>query len=326
MRRREFITLLGGAAAWPLAATAQQPAIPVIGFLGGTSAAEWASFVAAFRRGLSETGHVDCQNVTIEFRWAEGQFDRLPAMAADLVSRRVDVIVTSGGTVAALAAKKATATIPIVFVIGADPVKFGLVASLNRPEGNATGVNVLLNSLIAKRLELLRGLVPAATSVGLLVNPKNPNAISDSKDVEDAACVLGLAIQVVNATTDREIETAFASLVEKRVAALFMLPDPFFIGRRNHIVALAARYALPAMYDRRELATAGGLISYGTSFPDALHQTGVYAGRILKGEKPADLPVVQPTKFELVINLKTAKALSLDIPPTLLALADEVIE
>ena len=327
MRRREFIVLLGNAAVWPtLTAQAQQRPTPVIGFLGGTSAREWAGFVDAFRRGLAETGHVDGQNVAIEFRWAEGRFDRLPTMAADLVERKVGVLVASGGTVTALAAKKATGAIPIVFLVGSDPVKFGLVESLNRPGANVTGVSFLLNALVAKRLEMLRELVPAARSIGLLVNPKNPNAESDSKDVQDAARVLGLAIQVVNASTDAELDRAFASLAEQQVAALIMLPDPFFIGRRDHIVALSARHALPAMYDRRELALAGGLISYGTSFTDAHYQAGIYAGRILKGAKPAELPVVQSTRFELVINLKTAKALGVEVPPTLLARADEVIE
>jgi putative ABC transport system substrate-binding protein len=327
MRRREFIVLLGNAAVWPtLAAQAQQRPTPVIGFLGGTSAREWAGFVDAFRRGLAETGHVDGQNVAIEFRWAEGRFDRLPTMAADLVERKVGVLVASGGTVTALAAKKATGAIPIVFLVGSDPVKFGLVESLNRPGANVTGVSFLLNALVAKRLEMLRELVPAARSIGLLVNPKNPNAESDSKDVQDAARVLGLAIQVVNASTDAELDRAFASLAEQQVAALIMLPDPFFIGRRDHIVALSARHALPAMYDRRELALAGGLISYGTSFTDAHYQAGIYTGRILKGAKPAELPVVQSTRFELVINLKTAKALGVEVPPTLLARADEVIE
>jgi putative tryptophan/tyrosine transport system substrate-binding protein len=325
MRRREFILLLGSAAGWPQAARGQQ-AMPIVGFLGSTSFARWKDFIAAFREGLNETGLVEGRSVVIDFRWAEEQFDQLPTLAADLAARPVSVIVTVGGSVTAVAAKSATATVPIVFVIGADPVKLGLVESLNRPGGNVTGVSFLLNTLLAKRLELLRDLLPAATDIGLLVNPRNPNAAADTNAVQTAAGSFGLTMHLATAQSEAEFAPAFASFVERRATALFMQPDPLFISRRDPIVELAARHRLPAMYDRRELVQAGGLISYGTSFTDAHRQAGLYAGRIIKGEKPAELPVVQPTKFELVLNLKTAKALGIDIPPTLLARADEVIE
>jgi putative tryptophan/tyrosine transport system substrate-binding protein len=325
MRRREFILLLGSAAGWPQAARGQQ-AMPIVGFLGSTSFAQWKDFIAAFREGLNETGLVEGRSVAIDFRWAEDQFDRLPALAADLAARPVSVIVTVGGSVTAVAAKSATATVPIVFVIGADPVKLGLVESLNRPGGNVTGVSFLLNTLLAKRLELLRDLLPAATDIGLLINPRNPNAAADTNAVQTAALGFGLTMHLANAQSEAEFAPAFVSFVERRATALFMQPDPLFISRRDQIVELAARHRLPAMYDRRELVQAGGLISYGTSFTDAHRQAGRYAGRIINGEKPAELPVVQATKFELVLNLKTAKALGLALPPTLLARADEVIE
>jgi putative tryptophan/tyrosine transport system substrate-binding protein len=327
MRRRKFITLFGGVvASAPFAARAQQPAMPVIGFLGSTSASQWAILVAGFREGLAQAGFIEGQNVVIEFRWAENQIDRLPALAADLVGRQAAVIVASGGTVAAQAAKAATATVPIVFVIGADPVKWGLVASLNRPGGNVTGISFLVDALVAKRLEVLRELIPAGTAVGLLVNPKNPNAESDTSDVQTAAKSFRQEIHVVTAGSEQDIDAAFASLVQRRVAGLFVVPDPFLFSQRNRIVGLAAQHALPAIYDRHETVLDGGLISYGPSVTDANKQAGIYAGRILKGAKPADLPVMQPTKFELAINLKTAKTLGITISPTLLARADEVIE
>lgn len=310
----------------PVAAHAQQPAMPVIGFLGAWTAAAGAGYMAGFRQGLSEAGYVDGRNVTIEFRWAENRPDRLSALAADLVGRQVTVIVTSAGTALALAAKAATPTIPVVFVMGGDPVKFGLVASLNRPGGNLTGVSFLLNVLVAKRLQVLHELVPTARAIGLLVNPNNPNTVSDTKNVEAAARALRLQTHVVTARTERDFDAAFATLVEQRVGALFVAPDPLFLGGRDQLIGLAARHALPAIYDRRELVAAGGLISYGTDMTDAHRQAGIYAGRILKGAKPADLPVIQPTKFELVINMKTATALGVTIPPPLLLQVDQVIE
>ena len=310
----------------PLAAHAQKPALPVIGFLGTSTAAAWASYVAGFRQGLSETGYVDGRNVTIEFRWAEDRSDRLGVLAADLVGRQVAVIVTSAGTALALAAKATTPTIPVVFVMGADPVKFGLVASLNRPGGNLTGVSFLFNVLVTKRLQVLHELVPTAKVIGVLVNPNNPNAVSDTKNVEAAARALRLQTHIVTARTKGDFDAAFASLVEQRVAALLVVPDLLFVGGRDQLVGLAARHALPTIYDRRELVSAGGLISYGPDMTDAHRQAGIYAGRILKGAKPADLPVLQPTKFELVINMKTAKALGVKIPPPLLLQADQVID
>ena len=325
MKRREFITLLGGAAAtWPLATRAQQT-MPVIGYLSGRSPEDTTHLVAAFRRGLVEDGYVEGQNVAIQYRWALGQVDRLPALAAELAGRSVTILVATGGESAALAAKAATSTIPIVFSTG-DPVKAGLVASYNRPGGNATGINLLTQTLEPKRLGLLHELVPQAATIGFLLNPNFPSAEDQSKDMQEAARAIGLHIHVLRANTDREIEAAFETVAQDRIGALAVGASPFFDTRRNTLVALAARHAVPTMYHFREFAAAGGLMSYGIDPVDAYRQVGVYAGRILKGAKPADLPVLQPTKFEFVINLKTAKALSLEIPARLLSFVDEVIE
>jgi putative ABC transport system substrate-binding protein len=326
MRRREFITLLGGAAAvWPLAARAQQ-SIPVIGFLHSASPGPFASAVVAFRQGLSETGYIEGQNVAIEYRWAEGQYDRLPALASDLVGRKVKVIVAMAGNGPAQAAKAATASIPIVFVSGGDPVSAGLVASFNRPGGNVTGVSWIATALVPKQLELLRRSARNPAVIGALVNPTYPDHNLQLHELQEAGATIGQQIDVVRAGTARDIDTAFASLVQQGAGALIVANDPFFLNRRDQIVALAARHTTPTMYFSREFTAAGGLLSYGASPIDAARQGGIYAGKILKGEKPADLPVMQSTKFEFVINLKTAKALGLEIPPTVLALADEVIE
>ena len=324
MRRREFITLLGSAAAWPLPARAQQAAIPVVGYLGSGSPSSGA--LAVLRQSLAEAGYVEGRNVTIESRWAEGQYDRLPAMAAELVRRQVAVIVATGGSAGAVAAKAATATIPIVFSVTDDPVKLGLVASLARPGGNATGANFLLSELGAKQLGLLRELVPTATRLGLLVNPNNANAEALTREVTAAASATRMQIEIVQASDSRAIEAAFAALVRNRTDALMVGADPFFYSRRIQLATLATRHAIPAIYNVREYAEIGGLMSYGTSLTETFQQVATYTIRILKGAKPADLPVVLSTKFELVINLPTARALGLEVPGTLLARADEVIE
>ena len=323
--RRDFITLLGGAAvAWPLAARAQQAAVPVIGFLNGGSAWEYEPLAAIFRRGLSETGFVEGVNAFIEYRWAEGHYERMPTMAADLVRRRVTAIFANGPAVAA--AKDATSTIPIVFAVGFDPIASGLVTRLSRPEDNLTGFTNLLDEVAPKSLELLRELVPTATNVAILVNPAYPSAENQLRDGQAAARTLGMQLHIMNASTESQIDSAFAAFIQQSVDAIFVAGDPFFASRRDQIVALAARHAIPAIYARREFPVAGGLMSYGGGVVDMYRQAGTYVGRILKGEKPADLPVVQSTKIELILNLKTAKALGLEIPPSLLARADEVIE
>jgi putative tryptophan/tyrosine transport system substrate-binding protein len=325
MRRRAFITFLGGAAAWPIAARAQQPAIPVIGFLNGATPEGYALYAAAFRQGLKEAGYVEGQNATIEYRWAEGHYDRLPALAAALVARKVAVIAATS-TPAAQAAKAATATVPIVFTTGGDPIKLGLVASLNRPGGNVTGVSNLIGELGSKRLGLLRELVPSITLIATLINPNFPDAENELRDVEAAARALGLQHIVLRASSEREIDTAFATMAQQSGGALDVNVDPFFLARRDQIVALAARHAIPAIYPVRDFAVAGGLMSYGTDFADSYRQAGIYTGRVIRGEKPADLPVQRSTKFEFVINFKTAKALSLAVPNSMQLLADEQIE
>jgi putative ABC transport system substrate-binding protein len=326
LRRREFITLLGGTAVvWPLGGHAQQ-SMPVVGFLQSASPGPYAPLVQAFRDGLGRSDFTEGRNVAIEYRWAEGQYDRLPAMAADLVARKVSVLAATGGIPAALAAKAATTTIPIVFLMGTDPIKAGVVTSLNRPEGNITGVSFLVNSLGTKRVELLSQLVPRASTIGMLANPTNPDAEIETRDAQAAVQALGRKLVVVKASTENELEAAFATLVERGAGALAVVGDPFFVARRDLLIMLAARHKMPAIYILREYPADGGLMSYGTSFSDTFRQAGVYVGAILKGAKPADLPVIQSTKFEFVLNLKTAKALGLEVPPTLLAIADEVIE
>jgi putative ABC transport system substrate-binding protein len=324
MRRRDFITIIGSTAAWPFAAHAQQQPVPVVGFLRSASRAGSIYLVTAFRQGLKEAGFVEGQNVAIEYRWADHQHDRLPALVADLIRRPVAVIV--GNTPPALAAKAATTTVPIVFATGSDPVRDGLVDSLNRPGGNVTGVVFFFAVLGAKRLELLRQLMPKSTTVAMLVNPNSPNTEAERKDVQAAALAIGQQLVIRDVSSEHGIETAFATFVQRKAGALLAGSGAFLNSYRERVVALAARHGMPAVYAQREAAVAGGLMSYGPSITDAYRQAGRYAGRILKGEKPADLPVIRSTKFEFVINLNTAKALGLEIPPTLLALADEVIE
>jgi putative tryptophan/tyrosine transport system substrate-binding protein len=325
--RRKFLATLGGAAAtWSIAARAQQPAMPVIGFIRTTSADDSVKLVEAFRRGLGEAGYVEGRNVIIEYRYAQGQIDRLPALAGDLVARRVSVLVATGGTVSARAAKAATTTIPVVFTTGDDPVKVGLVASLSRPGGNFTGVSLCGARLGAKRFALLHELIPAAATIAILLNPTNPDSEDEARDVQEAARALGLQMIVLNASTENEIDAAFTKLVEQRVGALMLGADTFFTSQRPRIATLSTYLRIPTADSVREFVEAGGLVSYGASLAGVYRQAGVYAGRILKGDKPFDLPVQLPTAFELVINLKTAKALGIEIPPTLLARADEVIE
>ena len=331
MNRREFITLIGGAAAapsmfWPRLASAEQATMPVIGFLSSRSPAESSHLVAAFRAGLQAGGYVEGQNVAIEYRWAEGQYDRLPALAVDLVRRGVAVLATTGGEPSALAAKAATSTIPIVFTVGGDPVKIGLVASLNRPGGNATGVSLLTTVPEAKRLGLLYELVPNAALIGVLINPNYQGAEAQSREVQDAARAIDRPIEIAMAGNDRQLEAAFGTLVQQHADALLVGADPFFGTRRDRIIALAAQFKLPAMYQFRDYPVAGGLMSYGINITDGYRQVGVYTGQVLKGAKPADLPIHQSIKFEFIINLKSAKALGLEIPPSLSARADEVIE
>jgi putative tryptophan/tyrosine transport system substrate-binding protein len=327
VRRRDFITLVGGAAVCPFAARAQQPALPVIGFVDLGSAIASAHFAAAFRNGLNETGYSDGKNVTVEYHWLEGRYDRLPALMAELVGRRVAVIATPVSIPASLAAKAATATIPIVFGVGEDPVKLGLVANLARPGGNATGVNFFVGEVVAKRLGLLRDLMPAAVRIAVMINPGNA-ALAETtvREVQKAAGALGMQIEVFEASTNREIDAAFAAIASARTEALFVAPDAFFVSRRVQLVTLAARNGIPAAYSSRYYTEIGGLMSYGADVLDSVRQAGVYAGKILNGAKPAELPVLQSTKFELVINLQTARALGLEVPPGLLTAADEVIE
>jgi putative ABC transport system substrate-binding protein len=327
MKRREFITLLGGAtAAWPLVARAQQPAMPVIGYLHSGSSAPFAHLVDAFRRALNESGYVEGRNVAIEYRWANGEYDRLPELANDLVKRQVKIIVTAGGAPSALAAKNATATIPIVFSVGDDPVKIGLVASLSHPGGNVTGVNVVIGALDSKKLGLLREMVPKATTIAVLQNP-NLSAVQDRlSSLQAAARSIGQQIQVFYVSNERDLDTTFSHVAQSGAGALVVGADPSFNSRRDQLVGLAARYAIPAIYETREYAVAGGLMSYGTNLAEGYRQVGVYTARILKGDKPADLPVVQSSKFELVINMKAANALGIAVPNSMQILADEVIE
>ena len=326
MRRREFIAALGGAAVWPLAASAQQPVMQVVGFVSGRSLGSDALLVEGFRRGVRESGFIDRQNVTLEFRWADGQLDRLPALAAELIERKVAVLFAGAAETAMGALRVASVMVPVVFATGSDPVQNGLVASFNRPGGNLTGVTVITNALWPKRLEFLRELLPTTSLIALLVNPTNLAHLSASRELNDAARKIGQDVLVLPASVEADFETSFATLVEKRAGALVVSDDALFTNRRDVLAALAARHAVPAIYGRREFANAGGLMSYGASTLDQYYQCGVYVGRILRGAKPADLPFLQPTKFELTLNLRTAKALGLTVPPSLLARADEVIE
>jgi len=326
IKRREFIIAVGGAAVWPLAARAQQAAMPVIGFLSCRSPGESAGLVAAFRDGLGEAGFVEGQNVIIAFRWAEGHYDRLPTLAAELVQLRVAVLFTAGGPPSAFAAKAATQTIPIVFSAAIDPDRIGLVTSLNRPGGNITGMSLFPSELAAKSVQLLKQLLPTATLIAYLVNPSNPSAPVYASEASTAAKTLGIAIRVLNASTERDLDEVFASLPKLGVSGLAVPAEPFFDSQRDRMVALAAQYGIPAIYGLREYAVAGGLMSYGTSLPDTYRRAAIYVGRVLKGDKPVNLPVMQPTKYDLVLNMKTAKTLGLRIPDQLLALADEVIE
>jgi putative ABC transport system substrate-binding protein len=327
MRRRQFITLLGGAAAaWPLAARAQQPALPVIGFLSSLASSDFNLVAPAFLEGLNETGFVDGRNITIEYRWADGDYQRLAALSADLVRRHVAVIAAISGTPAALAAKAATTTIPIVFAIGGDPVAPGLVTNLSHPGGNITGVSFYTSPVVTKRLDLARELIPRGTTIGVFVNPDNPPSVTESKTLQAAAAAVGQPIKIFNASTESQIDSAFAEVAQQKIGALIVSSDPLFFVARQMLVVLMARYALPTIFADREQAEAGGLISYGASRPDAYRQAGNYIGRVVKGEKPGDLPVVLPTKYTLLINRKTAKALGLFLPASLLARADEVIE
>jgi putative tryptophan/tyrosine transport system substrate-binding protein len=327
MRRREFIRLFGSTAvAWPLIARAQQSAMPVIGFLNSVSAQPFASYVAGFRAGLKETGYIDGHNIAIEFRWAEGHYEQLPGMAADLVRRKVAVLVSTGGAPSVVAAKAATSTIPIVFTIGVDPVQLGLVTSLSHPGGNITGVYLLTAVMESKRLGLLRALLPGVQLIAVLLNPNRPDHAEQTKQVQEAAAAAGQQTHILLASNESGIDAAFATAVQLHAGAMLVAADQFFNSQRDKIIALAARHAIPAIYEQREFALAGGLMSYGTNFRDGYRQAGTYVGRILKGEKPADLPVLQSTKFELVINLKTAKALGIEVPPSLSAEADEIIE
>jgi putative tryptophan/tyrosine transport system substrate-binding protein len=327
MQRREFIMLLGSAATWPLAADAQPRTTPMVGYLsGGAPGPPFTAFLAAFRQGLGQMGYVEGQNIAIEYRWAEGHYDRLPALAADLVDRKVDLIVASGGDLAAVAAKGSTSTIPVVFTSGDDPAETGLVASLARPGGNLTGFSLLVVELHAKRLEIICELVPTAKVIALLVNPTSPQTERVMRAMQEAARVKGVKLEVLKAATENEIDTAFVSLAGLQVDALVQQADPFFLNRRNQLALLAAGHAVPAIYESRPFVEAGGLMSYGASFPEMYRQIGTYAGRILKGEKPADLPVMRPTKLDLVVNLNAAKAIGLKIPESFLLRADQVIE
>ena len=325
LRRRDFITAIGATAVWPLALRAQQPATTVIGFLSSASSEAFAPYVAAFRAGLAETGHVEGSSLVIEFRWADGQYDRLPSLAEEFVRRGVSLIVATGGIVSAQSAKAATRSIPIVFTSGFDPVLLGLVSSLNKPDGNLTGVSFFTAELSAKRIDILRQLALSA-AITLLVNPSNPNASVELRDAQAAAKLAGRSIGVLNASSERDLDDLASGFDRERPGALLVSSDPFFLSQRDRLIGLAKRYAIPAMYGERQFVFDGGLLSYGASIADVYRQAGIYAGKILGGTKPADLPISRPTKFELVINLKTAKALGLTIPPALLALADEVVE